>query len=367
MTFQTPVEVAIAPTSLRVLVPRQTQSRSLKESIDQLNERAILHLSGRPTLPSRDEVTARSPLLRRLHEFDEEVFKGIAEWESPPLDRLMPALSQAASHSKIWIAMAAAMSLTGGKKGRRTAVEGLAAVGDHLVSRQPGGQGPLPETATDRSGARGATSADAGFVLDALGPHRICRCIHSRRWRGISRSADPTQCPRRGDRILPGLHRSAPPHRCHIRLAPWERDRNAHTCDGCYSRTHSSLRGPPSRHRMRREGGSDGHSEPSTTCGIRTRRGWQPRSSPGRHAPGSGRTRYRPGSGRRHIDRLDQWCSPGTRPQRRSQSAVTRMAEDETRKHPPRRTDRTGAHAEADQDPPFPQQWPRLGHIRLPR
>jgi membrane-associated phospholipid phosphatase len=41
----------------------------------------------------------------------------------------MPALSQAASHSKIWIAMAAAMSLAGGKKGRMTAVEGLVAVG----------------------------------------------------------------------------------------------------------------------------------------------------------------------------------------------------------------------------------------------
>jgi undecaprenyl-diphosphatase len=45
------------------------------------------------------------------------------------MDRIMPALSQVASHSKIWIAMAAAMSLAGGKKGRMTAVEGLAAVG----------------------------------------------------------------------------------------------------------------------------------------------------------------------------------------------------------------------------------------------
>ena len=44
------------------------------------------------------------------------------------MDRLMPALSQAASHSKIWIAMAAAMSLADDKKGRRTAVEALAAV-----------------------------------------------------------------------------------------------------------------------------------------------------------------------------------------------------------------------------------------------
>ncbi len=52
--FQAPVDVAIAPKSLRVLIPSQTQSRSLKESIDQLNERAIVHLSGLPTLPSRD-------------------------------------------------------------------------------------------------------------------------------------------------------------------------------------------------------------------------------------------------------------------------------------------------------------------------
>ena len=231
--FQAPIEVAIAPKSLRVLIPRQTQSRSLKESIEQLNERAIIHLSGLPTLPRPSEVDSKSPLLRRLDEIDEAVFERIAGWESPAMDRLMPALSQAASHSKIWIALAAAMSLAGGKKGRRTAVEGLAAVGDHLVSRQPGGQGPLPETATDRSGARGATSPDAGFILDALRPHRICRRVHSRRGRGISPCADPTQCPRRRDRILPGLHRSAPPQRCHSRLAPRERDRNAHTCDGC--------------------------------------------------------------------------------------------------------------------------------------
>jgi undecaprenyl-diphosphatase len=128
-TLQAPIEVALAPKSLRVLVPRQTQPRRFKESIEQLNERAIVHLSGLPTLPSRDEVTARSPLLRRLHEVDEEVFERIAGWESPAMDRIMPALSQTASHSKIWMAVAVALALVGGKKGRTTAVESLAAVG----------------------------------------------------------------------------------------------------------------------------------------------------------------------------------------------------------------------------------------------
>ena len=82
--------------------------------------------------------------------------------------------------------MAAAMSLAGGKKGRRTAVESLAAVGitsflANLVAkglfrrRRP--TDPVPEA---------RTSTDAGFVLDALRPHRICRCVRSRRGRGIS-------------------------------------------------------------------------------------------------------------------------------------------------------------------------------------
>jgi diacylglycerol kinase family enzyme/membrane-associated phospholipid phosphatase len=128
-TFQAPIEVTVAPSSLRVLIPRQTQSRGFKESIEQLNERAIVHLSGLSTLPSRDEVTARSPLLRRVHEIDVEIFERLWGWESPALDRIMPALSQAASHSKIWMAVALVLSLVGGKKGRRTAVEGLTAVG----------------------------------------------------------------------------------------------------------------------------------------------------------------------------------------------------------------------------------------------
>lgn len=126
--FRAPFEMAIAPKALRVLIPRQTPSRSLKEPIAQLNERAITHLSGFPTLPSPKEVKPESTLLQTLHEFDDALFERIAEWESPVLDRVMPALSQAASHSKIWIAMSAVMALVGGKKGRRTAREALTAV-----------------------------------------------------------------------------------------------------------------------------------------------------------------------------------------------------------------------------------------------
>lgn len=173
--FQAPIEVAIAPKSLRVLVPRQNQPTSLKESIKQLNERAVFHLSG---LPSPDELTAKSPLLGRLHEVDVAVFQRVASWESPPLDRVMPALSEAASHSKIWMAMALVMSIAGGRKGRRTAAQGLVAVGitsllANVVAkgllRRPRPTDPVPEARRLRvpgsaSMPSGHTASGAAFA-----------------------------------------------------------------------------------------------------------------------------------------------------------------------------------------------------------
>jgi membrane-associated phospholipid phosphatase len=179
-TFQAPFEVAIASKSLRVLIPRQTQSRSLKDSMEQLNERAIAHLSGFPTLPSPKEEESKSSLLRRLDEIDDALFERIAGWESPAMDRLMPALSQAASHSKIWIAMAAAMSLAGGKKGRRTAMEGLTAVAitsflANLVAkglfRRPRPTDQVPEPR--RLPTPGSSSMPSGHTASAAAFSRV--------------------------------------------------------------------------------------------------------------------------------------------------------------------------------------------------
>jgi diacylglycerol kinase family enzyme len=176
-TFPAHLEVGLRPKALRVVTPGQTQSRSLEESIEYLNERAMVHLSGLP-LPDPEELSDRSPLLRRLREVDERVFERIAGWESPGMDRFMPALSEAASHSKIWIAMAAFMSIVGGKKGRRTAVEGLVAVGitsfiANLVAkgllrrRRPTDQVPearrLPKPASS-SMPSGHTASGAAFA-----------------------------------------------------------------------------------------------------------------------------------------------------------------------------------------------------------
>ena len=157
--------------------------RSLKESIEQLNERAIVHVSGLPLRRPADS-DAGAPLVRRLHEVDEMLFARIAGWESPPLDRFLPALSQAASHSKIWIAFAAAMSIVGGRKGRRTAVQSLAAVAvtsllANLVAkglfrrRRPSDQAdqvpdarrlPMPVSSSMPSGHSASAAAFSGVV-----------------------------------------------------------------------------------------------------------------------------------------------------------------------------------------------------------
>jgi diacylglycerol kinase family enzyme/membrane-associated phospholipid phosphatase len=178
--FQTPIEIEIAPQSLRVRVPRDTRSTSFRESIGQLNERAVIDLSGLPTLPSPDLTGSKLTMLQQLEEIDAALFERIAGWESPPLDRIMPALSQAASHSKIWIAMAAAMSLLGGKEGRRTAVEGLTAVAitsllANLVAkgffRRPRPTDQVPEPR--RLPTPGSSSMPSGHTASAAAFSRV--------------------------------------------------------------------------------------------------------------------------------------------------------------------------------------------------
>jgi undecaprenyl-diphosphatase len=65
--------------------------------------------------------------LRALEDYDRSVFDTVAAWQSPLLDRIMPGLSVAASYSRIWMGISAVLAIFGG--GRRTAVEGMVAIG----------------------------------------------------------------------------------------------------------------------------------------------------------------------------------------------------------------------------------------------
>ncbi|MDT7732272.1 MAG: hypothetical protein QOK45_2525, partial [Mycobacterium sp.] len=60
-----------------------------------------------------------------LGTLDREVFEAIAESPSPLLDATMPRLSRAADHSKLWLAIAAALAALGGPSTQRGAARGV--------------------------------------------------------------------------------------------------------------------------------------------------------------------------------------------------------------------------------------------------
>ena len=78
---------------------------------------------GRPSL---------QPQLRRaineMDQLDRDIYAAVAASPTPLLDEPMQRLSNAANFSKLWIGIAAALMLIGGKKGRRAGVTGLVAI-----------------------------------------------------------------------------------------------------------------------------------------------------------------------------------------------------------------------------------------------
>ena len=64
-----------------------------------------------------------------VNRLDLAVYAAIAATSTPTLDRAFRRLSQAADHSKLWLASAALLAATGGAPGRRAAVNGLASTG----------------------------------------------------------------------------------------------------------------------------------------------------------------------------------------------------------------------------------------------
>ncbi|HTY30543.1 bifunctional phosphatase PAP2/diacylglycerol kinase family protein [Mycobacterium sp.] len=76
-------------------------------------------------------------ITRGLDTLDDEVFTAIANTRNPLLDKAMPALSRAADHSKLWLAIAAAMALSGNRSARHAAGRGVASLAvTSLVTNQ---------------------------------------------------------------------------------------------------------------------------------------------------------------------------------------------------------------------------------------
>ncbi|MDY6998726.1 MAG: diacylglycerol kinase family protein [Actinomycetota bacterium] len=74
---------------------------------------------------------------RGLGTLDREVFEAVAESPSPLIDSVMPRLTRAADHSKLWLAIAAGLSVSGSPSLKRGATRGVATLAlTSLVTNQ---------------------------------------------------------------------------------------------------------------------------------------------------------------------------------------------------------------------------------------
>ena len=89
----------------------------------------------RPWVPPGSPEPNRSPreLVRRLLEeantLDCAIYHAVADTPTPTLDVPITWIASAANYSRFSIAIATALAVTGGKRGRRAAMQGLVAVG----------------------------------------------------------------------------------------------------------------------------------------------------------------------------------------------------------------------------------------------
>ncbi len=88
-----------------------------------------------PAQPPAERLAARieqpsrlAAVLHDLGRLDVAVYRAIAATPTPTLDEPLRRLSDAATRSKLWIGMAAAMAALGGREGRRAAAVGVAAL-----------------------------------------------------------------------------------------------------------------------------------------------------------------------------------------------------------------------------------------------
>jgi hypothetical protein len=95
--------------------------------------------------------TAVRGALHELGVLDRAIYEAVATAPTPSLDRGLARLSDAADHSKLWLASAGLLALCGGRRGRRAALAGAASIGvasavSNILVKQA-----LPRTRPDRA------------------------------------------------------------------------------------------------------------------------------------------------------------------------------------------------------------------------
>ena len=139
----------VAPlTSRRTAIVRDVGTKSAQSAPGPVEER----LADRLTAHRAEAAAVPGPIvlaLRRLGRFDRAAYRSVAGLSTPLLDEPLRRISDVANHSKPWFLVAGFLALLGGRRGRRGALTGLAAVGTaSLVVNQPlkiAGARPRPD------------------------------------------------------------------------------------------------------------------------------------------------------------------------------------------------------------------------------
>lgn len=113
---------------------------------------------GRPRLHS---------MLGDLERVDEAVFGAISEIDTPSLDGGLRALTQAADFGRVWLTCAGVLAATRGERGRRAAVNGMAALGVASVTAnvllKPLGRRRRPDSSAMPHARRAPMPASTAF------------------------------------------------------------------------------------------------------------------------------------------------------------------------------------------------------------
>jgi undecaprenyl-diphosphatase len=80
-------------------------------------------------LPARGAGATARTVLGEFAAIDRAVYRAAAATPTPTIDEPLRRLSAVADHSKLWLGVAAAIALAGGRTGRRAALTGIVAVG----------------------------------------------------------------------------------------------------------------------------------------------------------------------------------------------------------------------------------------------
>jgi membrane-associated phospholipid phosphatase len=91
-----------------------------------LKDERLADRPAHPGGPVRQRVAAG---LRELGAVDQAIYSAVASTPTPTLDEPLRRLSNAANNSRLWLAIAAALAVAGGRSGRRAAVRGTLAIG----------------------------------------------------------------------------------------------------------------------------------------------------------------------------------------------------------------------------------------------